>query len=111
MDKGAVDRIIVSRLPQGGYTVRRYGAQHDFHDELAAFGDVDGALRFVKHCIEPVPAEQMPGATERPANCMYALQAAGKAYPRTCERCGLGPCPFGKPASRPLSPQSGDAAK
>jgi hypothetical protein len=26
------------------------------------------------------------------ANCTKKLQAAGKAYPRTCPECGLGPC-------------------
>lgn len=27
-------------------------------------------------------------------NCTYIIAAQGKAYPRTCQRCGLGPCPF-----------------
>lgn len=29
-----------------------------------------------------------------PVNCNAVLQAQGNAHPRTCERCGLGPCPF-----------------
>jgi hypothetical protein len=24
--------------------------------------------------------------------CTYRLRAQGKAYPRTCQECGLGPC-------------------
>lgn len=30
------------------------------------------------------------------SECQKELQAAGKAYPRTCGICGLGPCRFGK---------------
>lgn len=29
-----------------------------------------------------------------PVNCNTVLRAQGKPMPRTCERCGLGPCPF-----------------
>lgn len=29
-----------------------------------------------------------------PVNCNMVKRREGKAYPRTCERCGLGPCPF-----------------
>ena len=28
------------------------------------------------------------------ANCTYTRAAKGLAYPRTCKRCGLGPCAF-----------------
>lgn len=27
-------------------------------------------------------------------NCNYIIAAQNRAYPRTCRRCGLGPCPF-----------------
>lgn len=30
--------------------------------------------------------------------CNKDLQKDGKAYPRTCEDCGLGPCKRGQPA-------------
>ena len=30
----------------------------------------------------------------RDPRCMYRLRAEGKAYPRTCEVCELGPCPY-----------------
>lgn len=29
-----------------------------------------------------------------PVNCTHVLRREGKSYPRTCARCGLGPCPF-----------------
>lgn len=29
-----------------------------------------------------------------PVNCNVRKRHQGEAYPRTCERCGLGPCPF-----------------
>ena len=29
-----------------------------------------------------------------PVNCSTRLRLQNKAYPRTCARCGLGPCPF-----------------
>lgn len=29
-----------------------------------------------------------------PVNCNIRLHYQGSMYPRTCERCGLGPCPF-----------------
>lgn len=27
-------------------------------------------------------------------NCTYIIAAQNKPYPRTCQRCGLGPCAF-----------------
>ena len=27
-------------------------------------------------------------------NCTYVMAAEGRPYPRTCQRCRLGPCPF-----------------
>lgn len=29
-----------------------------------------------------------------PFNCNHIIRAQGKAYPRACNRCKLGPCPF-----------------
>lgn len=46
------------------------------------------------------PGANPPGAPPlAEAKCSDALRAAGLAYPRTCEVCGLGPCRFpgGKP--------------
>ena len=37
-------------------------------------------------------AEPAPEQGPHLANCTKKLQAAGKAYPRTCAECGLGPC-------------------
>ena len=37
------------------------------------------------------PLERSPPG---PVNCTHVLRREGKAYPRTCERCRLGPCPF-----------------
>lgn len=34
------------------------------------------------------------GRPKAPANCTRVLRSQGLAYPRTCQRCGLGPCPF-----------------
>ena len=36
------------------------------------------------------PAKTSPG----PVNCSIQMRFQNKTYPRTCERCGLGPCPF-----------------
>lgn len=44
-----------------------------------------------------------------PVNCNVVRQAKGLAYPRTCERCGLGPCPFfDKNGRSPASPKPSD---
>lgn len=39
-----------------------------------------------------------------PVNCTHVLRRDGKPYPRTCERCHLGPCPFYRIDGRPASP-------
>lgn len=39
-------------------------------------------------------AKVLAGQGRGTINCTYTLAAQGKAYPRTCDRCGLGPCPF-----------------
>lgn len=35
------------------------------------------------------------------SDCKNELRAAGKAYPRTCPRCGLGPCQVPLPGTKP----------
>lgn len=40
---------------------------------------------------EIATAQTRPSA---PANCTHVLRKQGVGYPRTCNRCGLGPCPF-----------------
>ena len=53
------------------------------------------------HCKYPkcsYPCPDLPDCrdAEQPAQqdstCSNALRAQGKAYPRTCKKCGLGPC-------------------
>lgn len=42
---------------------------------------------------QPPPASNYPATTEKRFDvCNKLLQSAGKAYPRTCAKCGLGPC-------------------
>lgn len=49
-----------------------------------------------------------------PVNCSIRKRCQGEAYPRTCERCSLGPCPFfhgnGEAKRLPAAPseQGGD---
>lgn len=43
---------------------------------------------------EPKPATAHASTSPGPVNCTQVLRAQGKTYPRTCGRCGLGPCPF-----------------
>ena len=49
---------------------------------------------------EPVTdhASTSPG----PVNCQVRLRAQGMPYPRTCERCGLGRCPFFGPDGKAI---------
>ena len=43
------------------------------------------AMTFAKKALAEQPAQQ-------DSTCSNALRAQGKAYPRTCKKCGLGPC-------------------
>jgi hypothetical protein len=51
--------------------------------------------------------EQALAAPVQDSTCSENLRAQGKAYPRTCKKCGLGPCigapkqPLAQPAQRP----------
>lgn len=35
-------------------------------------------------------------STGRPSNCNKSIAQLGKAMPRTCQACGLGPCKYGR---------------
>src|SRR5260370_5450107 len=48
------------------------------------------AQEFLEPQTEPMSAKTSPG----PVNCSIRLRFHNEAYPRTCARCGLGPCPF-----------------
>lgn len=39
-----------------------------------------------------------PGQPRKHSNASCVLRVAGKAYPRTCKVCGLGPCTIGAPS-------------
>lgn len=45
--------------------------------------------------VPPLPPETSHAATSPgPINCSRRLSFQGRASPRHCDRCGLGPCPF-----------------
>jgi hypothetical protein len=56
----------------------------------AALLEVADAIERATAAPSPEPAPK----PQEPVNCTHVLRAEGKAYPRTCQRCGLGPCPF-----------------
>jgi hypothetical protein len=43
------------------------------------------------------------------STCRETLRAQGKAYPRTCRKCGLGPC-IGAPKQLPTQPATEDSS-
>ena len=45
---------------------------------------------------EPTPTPSPSARKQSNASCV--LRVAGKAYPRTCKVCGLGPCTIGAPS-------------
>lgn len=45
----------------------------------------DQAITALREALAEQPAQQ-------DSTCSNALRAQGKAYPRTCKKCGLGPC-------------------
>ncbi|CAB5222669.1 hypothetical protein UFOVP372_23 [uncultured Caudovirales phage] len=45
----------------------------------------DEAITALREALAEQPAQQN-------STCSNALRAQGKAYPRTCKKCGLGPC-------------------
>jgi len=46
--------------------------------------------------------EQALAAPVQDSTCSETLRAQGKAYPRTCRKCGLGPC-IGAPKQSPAA--------
>jgi hypothetical protein len=57
---------------------------------------VEGPLHVVCQCdkckAQPAPVQE----PVQDSTCNETLRGQGKAYPRTCKKCGLGPC-IGKP--------------
>jgi nitroreductase len=49
------------------------------------------------------PIKQALAAPVQDSTCSETLRAQGKAYPRTCRKCGLGPC-IGAPKQPPAVP-------
>jgi len=66
----------------------------------ALVGMIEKAGCHRKVSATAVPLWPLIGDTEQaktsagPINCSIWKRKQGQAYPRTCERCGLGPCPF-----------------
>jgi predicted RNA-binding Zn-ribbon protein involved in translation (DUF1610 family) len=50
-----------------------------------------GAINALRQAIEQAE-KQEPVAQAFESTCSETLRAQGKAYPRTCKKCGLGPC-------------------
>ena len=46
---------------------------------------INNAITALREALAEQPAQQ-------DSTCSNALRAQGKAYPRTCKKCGLGPC-------------------
>jgi hypothetical protein len=56
--------------------------------------------------VDPVTGDVgigTPAAFVQDSTCSETLRAQGKAYPRTCRKCGLGPC-IGAPNQPPAAP-------
>lgn len=67
-----------------------YGQQAHEYKQIARKALADVGINF-----EP-PADVSAHASTAlgPVNCSTRLRHQGLAYPRTCTRCGIGPCPF-----------------
>ena len=68
-------------------------------------GEIDAATAGILalFALSPAQAEKVPDPRPGPVNCKHVLRRAGEAYyPRTCERCRLGPCPFYNHDGTPL---------
>lgn len=64
----------------------------------------DYLLQDLQDCmevLEKIVLEPRPDVQD--STCNQTLQLQGKPYPRTCKKCGLGPC------VSPVVAQSGDA--
>ena len=59
--------------------------KRDFDADQFEWGIADEAITALREALAVHPAQQ-------DSTCSNALRAQGKAYPRTCKKCGLGPC-------------------
>ena len=61
------------------------------------------AITAIKEALaQPEQFDEFEPDTEREqySTCSETLRLEGRAYPRTCKKCGLGPC-IGKPVAQP----------
>jgi cytochrome c5 len=65
-----------------------------------------GAIFMPITAVEAI--EQALAAPVQDSTCRETLRAQGKAYPRTCKKCGKGPC-IGAPKQPPAQPAVPDA--
>lgn len=59
--------------------------------EQSTTGKVERAITSLRQAIEQAE-KQEPVAQAFESTCSETLRAQGKPYPRTCKKCGLGPC-------------------
>lgn len=82
------------------YVVEGYNAQRTYDGNPTGPVFHGESLREAIDAIRDQPAAKLPKQTVHastspgPVNCSIRLRHQGRVYPRTCERCGLGPCPF-----------------
>jgi hypothetical protein len=62
----------------------------------------------VAHCSKNGCIPKQP-APVQDSTCNETLRAQGKAYPRTCRKCGLGPC-IGAPKQPPEQPATEESS-
>ena len=97
------------------------------HEAAGCADPRDGSVTYTVECptprcrgrtyLEPAPVAPVCNAAATPANvlpisenCNHRLAREGKAYPRTCALCKLGPCAFRvrAPLPSPLPPPPGE---
>ena len=83
------DTIDMAREVYGAHTEWK-GAPLDRLEQLVALVRAD-------------EREQALAAPVQDSTCSETLRAKGKAYPRTCKKCSLGPC-IGAPKQPPAQP-------
>ena len=74
--------------PVGYFTVNDY-------DKWEQIDGTSGKPLYECPAAQPAPVQD--------STCSETLRAQGKAYPRTCKKCGLGPC-IGAPKQPPAQP-------
>ena len=101
MDVDSEWQDILTLVPARGSEVLQWKGGYIYHTKWVhseAMGPVwatpDGHVLFNATHWRPVLAPPAERAPPGPVNCTHVLRREGKAYPRTCARCGLGPCPF-----------------